>query len=53
MDEFSIGDNNIFVDDLSDDDVAASKNDGFRQRGFEKSKLMLWFVIVFLYFLWC
>ena len=30
--------NNIHVDELSDDDVAASRNDGQKQRGFEKSK---------------
>ena len=28
VDEFAEGDNNIYVDELSDDEVAASRNDG-------------------------
>lgn len=40
VDEFGQGDNNIHVDELSDDEVAASRNDGQKQRGFEKSKLI-------------
>ena len=38
VDEFGQGENNIYVDELSDDDVAASKADGLKQRGFEKSR---------------
>lgn len=37
VDEFGTGENNIYVDELSDDDVSASKNDGLKQRGFEKN----------------
>ena len=39
-DEFAQGENNIYVDELSDDGAAASQNDGQKQRGFEKSKFI-------------
>ena len=36
VDEFGQGENNIYVDELSDDDVAASKADGLKQRGLRR-----------------